>query len=164
MFKYFTCLFIAIIIIAIDQWSKIYAFSILSELDPPVIEVTSFFNLVMVRNYGVSFGMFNNINNGRIILSLVAILIVLFMMFWLYKSEKKFESLAISFVIGGAIGNIIDRVIIGSVADFLDFHISGFHWPAFNVADTAICIGVVMLLIDSFFEKKPEGKKNEKTI
>lgn len=161
MLKYFIGLFIASLIIALDQWSKIYVFSILENLEYPAIKVTSFFNLVMVRNYGVSFGMFNGLEHGRIILSLLAIIIVLILMIWLYKNNRKSVTLALGLVIGGAVGNIIDRVFVGSVADFLDFHWSGYHWPAFNVADSAVFIGVVILIIDSFFEEKGEKHETE---
>ena len=72
----------------------------------------------------------------------------------LRKAETRFVAIAIGIVIGGADGNVIDRIIWGHVFDFLDFHIAGYHWPAFNVADAAISIGVILILVDGFIAKR----------
>ena len=74
--------------------------------------------------------------------------------FWLYRAESRILAVAIGMVLGGAIGNLIDRARFGAVVDFLDFHALGHHWPAFNVADSAITVGVALLLYDSLFEKR----------
>lgn len=154
--KFFIGIITAIITAFLDQWSKLYAFAILDErLGEPVV-VTPFFNLVKVYNYGVSFGMFNDIAYGRVILSAIAIAITIFLLVWLVKEKKTYMVIALGLIIGGAIGNIIDRVTIGAVADFLDFYVGNYHWPAFNLADTAVFIGVAIVLLDSFFEDKEE--------
>lgn len=115
------------------------------------VELTSFFNLVMVWNQGVSFGMFGDGMAGPLAFVGVAIGICAIFMVWLLKSESWAESIACGLVIGGAIGNIIDRIRFGAVADFLDFHISNLHWPAFNIADACIACGIGLILIDALF-------------
>lgn len=126
------------------------------------IEILPFFNIVMVWNRGVSFGMFNNLSEyGPWILSGLSLAISAVFLVWLFRSSSRLQSLAIALVISGAIGNVVDRVRFGAVIDFLDFHAFGYHWPAFNVADSAICIGVFLLIIQSFFFETDE--KNAKT-
>jgi len=141
-------LLLAIVIIVFDQITKWIALFGLNLGENP-ITVTSFFNLVLVWNRGVSFGMFNNAGAyGPLILSGIAIAVVLGLLYWLRQAENKLTVMALGLVIGGALGNVIDRFRFGAVVDFLDFHIAGYHWPAFNVADAAICVGAVLLLLD----------------
>ncbi|MGQ0526515.1 MAG: signal peptidase II [Alphaproteobacteria bacterium] len=120
------------------------------------IEILPFFNLVMVWNKGISFGLFNHDTDyGPLILGIMTLLIVGFFTWWLMKKNHPLQSAGIILVIGGALGNLIDRVRFGAVIDFLDFHVSGYHWPAFNIADSCICAGVALLLIHAlFFEKE----------
>lgn len=89
-------------------------------------------------------------------MSLLAIAIVIFLIMWLRKSETKRVAIGLGLIIGGAIGNIIDRGLHGAVVDFLDFHINSYHWPAFNIADSCITIGAMILVFDSLFSPKPE--------
>lgn len=139
---------LAILVIALDQVTKWVALFGLDLAQNP-ISVTSFFNLVLVWNRGVSFGMFNNAGAaGPWILSGLAIAVVLGLLYWLRQAENQLAVIALGLVIGGAIGNVVDRFRFGAVVDFLDFHIAGYHWPAFNVADAAICVGAVLLLLD----------------
>lgn len=141
-------LLLAILVIVLDQITKWIALSGLNLGESP-ITVTSFFNLVLVWNRGVSFGMFNNAGAyGPLILSGIAIAVVLGLIYWLYQAENRLTVVALGLVIGGALGNVIDRFRFGAVVDFLDLHIAGYHWPAFNVADAAICVGAVLLLLD----------------
>ncbi len=122
------------------------------------IKVTDFFNTVEVWNRGVSFGFFANDSPWTPhLLSALAIAITAILVFWLRKAETRFVAIAIGIVIGGAVGNVIDRIIWGHVFDFLDFHIAGYHWPAFNVADSAISIGVILILLDGFIAKRQES-------
>lgn len=155
---------IAIITLLADQWSKYYFFNMLDTAGTTYINVLPFFNLVKVYNYGVSFGMFNNLEYGRLILSIVALSITAALCIWLYKVTKMYMVVSLGLIIGGAIGNIIDRVRFGAVADFIDIYVGKYHWPAFNVADSTIFIGVAILFIDSFFNKdeSKKGEKNEK--
>ena len=112
------------------------------------VEIYSFFNLVMVWNEGVSFGLFND-GSGDHALWLSALSLILSTVFavMLVRSHSALERASFILIIGGALGNLIDRVRFGAVIDFLDVHIAGYHWPAFNVADSFICIGVALLLI-----------------
>jgi len=154
-------LLIAIIIFIADQATKWGTFHVLLQRDIPFIEVTSFFNLVVVHNTGVSFGMLNDLAYGKWILSGITLAIVTLLLHWLFKSKHGMIATALGLVIGGAIGNLVDRIRVGYVADFLDFHIANYHWPAFNLADSAICIGIVLLLLEEWLIKKDE--KNEAT-
>jgi signal peptidase II len=144
---------IAILVIAADQLTKWW---ILYEVmaPPRVIEVTPFFNLVMTWNPGISFGLFNTGSPlNALVLSVLALLIVALLLVWLYRSDRLFIGGGIGLISGGAIGNVIDRVRFGAVADFLDFHVAGYHWPAFNVADSMITIGAVMIVLDTLFDR-----------
>ena len=121
------------------------------------IEITGFLNLVEVWNRGVSFGLLASSSAWTpVLLSALAIAISIVLLVWLRKAETLLLSIALGIVIGGAVGNVIDRILWGHVFDFLDFHIAGYHWPAFNVADSAISIGVALILIDGFIAKTPD--------
>ena len=123
------------------------------------IEVTGFFNIVEVWNRGVSFGLFASDSPWTpYLLSALAIAISIVLIVWLRKAETTFLALALGFVIGGAIGNVFDRFIWGRVYDFLDFHAAGYHWPAFNVADAAISVGVALVLLDGFIAKRGDER------
>lgn len=142
---------IAAVALALDQASKGWILHDLM-IPPRVIEITSNFNLVLAWNRGVSFGLFNQDSAyGPYILTGVAIAIVIGLTIWMWKSTTRWATLSLGLIIGGAIGNVIDRVQYGAVVDFLDFHVSGYHWPAFNVADSAICIGAGLLILESLF-------------
>lgn len=125
------------------------------------LEITGFFNLVLVWNTGVSFGLFaNDADTMRWLLSAVALAISAVLVVWLRRADSGLLAAALGMVIGGALGNIVDRVLYGAVADFLDLHLMGYHWPAFNVADGAIVVGVAALLLDSFRSRSEErGRK-----
>lgn len=111
--------------------------------------VTPFFDIVLIYNRGMSFGLFNGGGGlNALLFSLVAAAIVTVLIYWLSHVESPLLAVAIGLIIGGAIGNVIDRIRLGAVVDFLDFHVGNWHWPAFNVADSAICIGVAVMLLD----------------
>ena len=117
--------------------------------------VTSFFNIVLIYNRGMSFGLFNGAGGlNALVFSLVAAAIVTVLIYWLSRVESPLLAVAIGLIIGGAIGNVIDRIRLGAVVDFLDFHIGSWHWPAFNVADSAICVGVAVMLLDGLLLRR----------
>jgi signal peptidase II len=149
---------VAAIVMVLDQISKWWI--ITAVMQPPrVIEVTSFFNLVMAWNRGVSFSLFtHDAEFMPYVLVAVALGIVVFLLSWLRRADRAFLAFAIGMVIGGALGNVIDRLRFGAVADFLDFHVLGYHWPAFNVADTGISVGVALIVIDGLFGRHEIGK------
>jgi len=143
---------LAAIVIALDRLSKWWIVEIYDLPGRLSVELTSFFNLTMVWNRGVSFGMFGG--DGAFdawvmagLSSLVAIAIAV----WMTRTKDLLLTLALGLIIGGALGNASDRLIYGAVADFFDFHVAGWHFWAFNIADSAISIGVALLLWDSVF-------------
>ncbi len=149
-------IFVAFTVTFCDLLSKHLIFSLLDQQGSinPEIEIFSFFSLVKVLNYGVSFGMFHNLENSQIIFSSLQGGIALGLVFWLYRNEKSHFAWALGLIIGGAFGNVIDRIRNGAVADFLDFHIAAHHWPAFNLADSCVFIGVAILLLDDLICSK----------
>lgn len=141
------------IVIVLDQVSKFVA---ITTIDAPTY-VTSWFNLVLVMNPGVSFGMFGGLGGwGPIILSIVAIGVSAFLFRWLWQGETRLQGLSLGLIIGGAIGNVIDRIRFGAVVDFIDWHYAGWHWPAFNVADAAIVVGAGLMILDQLLYPPPD--------
>lgn len=151
-------LLISLLVVALDQATKLWVvFDVMSP--PQIIEVTSFFNIVMVWNKGASFGLFSTDSPWtRYGLAAVAIVITVVMIVWLRKAETRWLATGLGLVIGGAIGNVIDRFAYGAVADFLDFHVAGYHWPSFNAADISICVGVGFLLLDGLIGTSDDTK------
>ena len=144
---------IAAIALLLIQLTQQVLFATIAGAKAPVV-VTPFFNLVTVWNPGISFGMLQDIPNGQWILSAVAMLIVAWLFVWLRKVTHRSTALALGLIIGGAIGNIIDRIRFSAVFDYLDFHALGYHWPAFNLSDSFIFIGVALLLFSTLGEAK----------
>jgi len=146
---------IALAVIAVDQASKTWIVGFFSERGgEPVAVLTPFFNLVLTGNRGMSFGLFNTnaaMNTG--VFTALAGVIVIALFVWLRRAHNPLIRLAIGMIIGGAIGNVIDRLMRGAVVDFLDFHLGSWHWYAFNIADAAICLGVIALLLDGLLAR-----------
>lgn len=147
--RYVLLLGVASLVALFDQLSK-WALTASLDLYEGVV-VTGFFNLVHVRNYGAAFGFLNNPGStwqtwlfvGATVLAAAVIL-------WLTAKSEAGESLlvaALGAILGGAVGNLVDRLRVGAVVDFLDFHLAGAHWPAFNVADIAICTGAGLMAL-----------------
>lgn len=148
-------LVLAAIVFVLDQVSKEL---VLAAQDQLPLVVAPFFNLVLVWNPGVSFGMFGGDEALEPwILVGLALVIAAGLLVWLSRERDRASALAIGLVLGGAIGNVIDRLRHGAVVDFLDFHLSGYHWPAFNLADSAIVVGALLLVAESFMVKKKEA-------
>ena len=121
------------------------------------VEVLPFFNLVCVLNTGVSFGFLSGIENGKVILLTMTLAILCFIYFTMYKEKNLFVKYCYSIIISGAVGNIYDRLIHGGVIDFLDFFVNHHHYPAFNVADSLIFIGICGIFAKSIFHKKEKN-------
>ena len=147
---------IALLTFALDQLSKHWLLYDVGMIARPPIVVTDFFSLVMVWNKGVSFGMFSRMGHDfmPMALTVMALVISAILARLALTTEKRFERIAYAMVIGGALGNALDRIRFGAVADFFYFHIGDLGWPAFNVADSAICIGVSLLLLTLFRNSK----------
>ena len=144
---------VAAVVVVLDQLSKLWVrASLLQPLRD--IEVTPFFKLIYTENRGVSFSMFHSDSPaGPWLLSALALAIVAALLWWLRRVDRLLPALAIGLVIGGAVGNVIDRLRLGGVVDFLYFHLGDYYWPAFNLADSAISVGVVALLADGLFRR-----------
>ena len=123
-----------------------------------IVEIFPFFNFVCVLNTGVSFGFLAGIENGKMILLTITIGILFFIFFLMYKEKSPFVKYCYSVIISGAIGNIYDRLIHGGVIDFLDFFVASYHYPAFNIADSLIFIGICGIFGHQFFTRKDSAK------
>lgn len=127
-----------------------------------VISFGDYFSLVKVWNTGVSFSMFNNYGNfGRIALCLLSLAVCVFLLYWMFQEKNKIKIISLGLIIGGALGNVADRIRFGAVLDFLDFHIADHHWPAFNLADSFICIGAGVLIMLELFYGQRKGKEQK---
>jgi signal peptidase II len=146
----------AIVTLAFDQLSKYWLLYEVGMVQRPPIVVTEWFSLVMVWNHGVSFGMFSNPDSRVSAYFLVALALVIsgLLVRAAYQTTRRLEVIAYGMIIGGALGNAIDRVRLGAVADFFYFHLGQLGYPAFNIADSAICIGVGFLLLSMFKNSK----------
>lgn len=151
---------ITLITLFLDQLSKVWAYETLPEHQ--FVPVCPFFNLFLTYNKGVSFSAFTTDKAyGPFVLSGVSCLICMFLIWWLYKEKNKVIRIALAMVLGGAIGNVIDRIRLGAVIDFLDVYYNTYHWPAFNVADSAICCGAFLIFTQLFFQKKDIKKEDD---
>ncbi|HEU5047037.1 MAG TPA: signal peptidase II [Rickettsiales bacterium] len=151
---------LAVITAYLDQWSKALIIAAAKTTSFPVT-VLPVFNIALVFNRGISFGMLSQTHAwGALLLPLVLSAIVLALVVWLVQAETIGVSLALGLIIGGAAGNLIDRARAGMVTDFLDFHIGHYHWPAFNIADSAIFIGVVIFIFTNIIGEKIAVKDN----
>lgn len=143
---------IAAIAFVLDQLSKWFLLQAV-DFGARSITVAPFFDLVMVWNRGVSFGMFAG-DSARWPLIALAVVIVALLARWLARNPSRLATVAIGMVIGGALANVLDRLRFGAVADFFYFHIGPYGWPAFNIADSAICMGVALLCLESMLPRK----------
>ena len=161
--KYWVLLVICFWILFVDQWTK-HSVQQRLVLYQKVEVIRGFFNLVHVRNTGGAFGILGGEKGGLgslffVVVSLVAIGSILFLYIRL-KEDEKILSLSFSLVLSGAIGNLIDRLRYGEVVDFLDFYLFSFHWPAFNISDSAICLGIGLMALELLTRDR---KKNIKS-
>ncbi|WP_019023456.1 MULTISPECIES: signal peptidase II [unclassified Thioalkalivibrio] len=155
-------LLIAVAVALLDQVTKWWAENALTLYAP--VEVTSFFNLSLVYNPGAAFSFLAGAGDwGRWFLSGVAVVIGLLILWWLARlpRQARWSVTALGLVLGGAVGNLIDRIAHGRVIDFLDFHWAGYHWPAFNVADMAIVVGAITLIVATFIEGDHSGSPTD---
>ncbi len=148
---------LAAITIVVDQIVKISLIALLTDPDR-MIALTGFLNLVYVKNFGVSFGLFSaGSAAGPWVLSVLSVAVAGGLVVWLRRVESHWLGAAIGLIIGGAIGNAIDRIRLGSVADFFDFYAFGYHWWAFNVADAAIVGGVAFIVLDGLLSRREQS-------
>ena len=152
--KRYLCIFgTAITVLILDQLTKAWA---LANLEMATIGVTPNFNLVLLMNKGVSFGMLGG--GGPWVLIALSLVIISILAVWLVRTTHIPLCIALAAVIGGALGNVIDRVVYGAVIDFLDFHAFDWHYPAFNIADSAIVLGIAFVVFDGLL-LEPKRKR-----
>ena len=146
--------YIASTIFILDRLSKYFILELSNADDSFNIPITSFFNLNLVWNSGIAFGLFSfNEQFYYNIITLIIILITFVILFFAIKSDGV-ERIGFSMIFGGSLGNIFDRLYYTAVVDFIDFHINNIHWFIFNIADIFICLGVMMLIVLEFFNRK----------
>jgi signal peptidase II len=146
-------LIVAVLVVLIDQANKAWMLYVYHLGARGTVTITPFFDLVLVWNQGISYGLLPQEGMlGKLGLILFALGASLALIVWLASLSSKLAAVSIGLIIGGAIGNAIDRIIYGAVADFFSFHAFGLEWYIFNIADTAIVAGVVGLLYDSLFK------------
>ena len=162
MKKLFKYLMIILAIVLLDQFTKGVLVNLITgrvpvtapawELIPVpylMAHVTNFFNVVFTWNPGTSFSLFRALGESApIVIIVITAFVIGFLAYYMSRRSASYERMPLAFIIGGALGNLIDRVRFGAVIDFLDFHIGGAHWPAFNVADIFICVGVGLYILN----------------
>ena len=157
-------LVIALSALVVDRISKWWIMDVLELPKIQMVQIMPLFNLQWVENRGVSFGMLSADGDvGRWAFVIVTSLIVFGLGIWLKSVQTRLLGIAIGLVIGGAVGNIYDRITFGYVADFLQFYVGDWSFAVFNVADSCITVGAALLIWDSFFGPKPESPSQSQT-
>ena len=153
--KYLILVVVSAVVLAVDQATKLYVDRVM-DLHSSITVIPDFFSITYLRNKGAAFGILAH-SSYRIpffiLVSVVAICVII-VVFVRLRPDQRFTPYPLSLIFAGAVGNLIDRVRLGEVIDFLDAYWHGHHWPAFNVADSAICVGVFLLAIDMLLEEK----------
>lgn len=156
--RWIAWLVLALLVIVLDQLSKLMVVASFAYGEGLII--TSYFNLVHVLNHGAAFSFLAGAGGWqRWFFTILAVVISVWLIVMIRRHQvERLQPLAFALVLGGAIGNVIDRVRIGAVIDYLDFHAAGVHFPAFNLADSAITLGVILMLLHALLEgRKPHG-------
>jgi len=155
-------IFFTFLILVIDQITKFVVRSSMNLFSPSIQLLGNFFKLTYVENSGIAFGI--NFTNGPIVFIVLASIATIFISWYLWKSKDKsyIFKLSLAFILGGAIGNLIDRYLFGKVVDFFHLSIGQYSWPVFNVADSFVTIGMVLYLYCIYIDEKVESTSNEK--
>ena len=144
--------FLFLTLIILDQVTKALVINFFNLYDSVVL--LPVVNLTFVVNYGFAFGLLNNPSLNQILVSLVILAIITYFLYLLIKTQDKIFQLTLTLILAGALGNFIDRIFRGFVIDFIDIYIGKYHWPAFNIADSCITVGFVILMINILFLNK----------
>ena len=150
--KNISIIIIFFLIIFFDQLSKILVIKNFQLYES--LSILPFFNLTFVVNYGFAFGFLNNPSLNQIIVILVIFSIIAYFLYLLIKTQDLFFRFSLILVISGAIGNFIDRILYGFVIDFIDIYLGSYHWPAFNLADSSITLGFILIMFNILFLNK----------
>jgi len=140
------------IIIIFDQLTKILVIKNFQLYES--LSILPFFNLTFIVNYGFAFGFLNNPSLNQIIVILVIFSIIAYFLYLLIKTQDQFFRFSLILVLSGAVGNFIDRVLHGFVIDFIDIYLGSYHWPAFNLADSSITLGFILIMFNILFLNK----------
>lgn len=160
--KYIILLVVSTFVLALDQVTKLYIDRTM-DLHSSISVVENFFNITYMRNRGAAFSFLSDFSYRLpffILVSLIAVAVIL-VVFCRLRPDQKFTAFCLALIFSGALGNLIDRIRLGEVIDFLDAHWYQHHWPAFNVADSAICMGVFFLAVDMLMEERRQKSKKE---
>ena len=147
-----TLLFLFLTLVILDQFTKALVINFFNLYDS--VALLPMINLTFVVNYGFAFGLLNNPSLNQILVSLVILAIIIYFLYLLIKTQDKIFQLTLTLILAGALGNFIDRIFRGFVIDFIDIYIGKYHWPAFNIADSCITVGFVVLMINILFLNK----------
>jgi len=145
-------LWLSVLVIVLDQLTKYMASTLLTYYKP--LAIMPMFNFTLMHNTGAAFSFLNDAGGWqRWFFTIIALGVSIFLTLWLKRLtvQEKLQAIALALILGGAIGNVIDRMWLGYVVDFLDVYYANWHFPAFNIADSAITIGAVLIIYDSFF-------------
>ena len=151
---------VAVVAALVDQAAKLWVLHLFAAAGGiRIMSVLPMLNFALTMNRGMSFGLFNtNAAMNALVFTLIAALIVAALLVWLKRAQGWLLQVAIGLVVGGAIGNVIDRLVRGAVVDFLDFHLGQWHWFVFNLADAAISVGVGLMVIDGLRGRRETPK------
>ena len=141
-----------LLLVILDQTTKLLIINFFELYES--IELLPIINLTFVVNYGFAFGILNNPSLNQIIVSLVILLIILYFLYLLIKTQDNIFQLSLTLILAGALGNFMDRISRGFIIDFIDIYIGKYHWPAFNIADSCITLGFIVLMINILFLNK----------
>ena len=147
-----TLFFLFLTLVILGQVTKTLVINFFNLYDSVVL--LPIMNLTFVVNYGFAFGLLNNPSLNQILVSLVILAIIIYFLYLLIKTQDKIFQLTLTLILAGALGNFIDRIFRGFVIDFIDIYIGKYHWPAFNIADSCITVGFVVLMINILFLNK----------
>ena len=147
-----TLFFLFLTLVILDQFTKALVINFFNLYDS--VALLPMINLTFVVNYGFAFGLLNNPSLNQILVSLVILAIIVYFLYLLIKTQDKIFQLTLTLILAGALGNFIDRIFRGFVIDFIDIYIGKYHWPAFNIADSCITVGFVVLMINILFLNK----------
>ena len=147
-----TLFFLFLTLVILDQVTKALVINFFNLYDS--VALLPMITLTFVVNYGFAFGLLNNPSLNQILVSLVILAIIIYFLYLLIKTQDKIFQLTLTLILAGALGNFIDRIFRGFVIDFIDIYIGKYHWPAFNIADSCITVGFVVLMINILFLNK----------
>lgn len=146
-------LLVAFLVLALDQGSKLAVLQWSDSWTGSMKEILPFMDFVYLWNTGISYGLFPQGDMGRWVLLAIKVVAAILFAAWLARTPRRREAVALGLLIGGALGNAVDRLVYGAVFDFISLHAFGFRWYVFNIADVAVVVGVIVLLYDALFTR-----------